>query len=313
MIEMSRPAVDDPWPQERAGAEGFVPRADLPEIPAVPAPRPVAVSADLSGIGVIIAFAVMGLTIAALFTTFATVDGRAVVLADDRSAALALVASAVVGVLAVFVVRAPSGIGVGLLAGAEMNILLLHERLAAGVLADGTSIVRWSTGFVLLSFAAFGGLATLLIALTGVRAGQRVTQVPSIIAVPVLALVIAAIVIERTNLLDAAYGLGAAARALAAGALFLEGMVWVSAVASRSRLGAGMLIGSTITCLVVAVDGARPARGLLATVGFGMPATLGAVAGVILLAAAMLALCAWPEDHPVRRGLTRANEAARLS
>jgi hypothetical protein len=301
---------DDPWGTPAPVAHpSYIHQLVLPER----RPRVSAVSADLTSIAMIVALLVMALTIASVFVTFAQVDGVAISLAQDRSAALALLASSVVAVMAILVARSPSGFGVGLLAGAAMNVFLLFQRLAAGTLADGSTIVEWQLGFILLAFAAAGGLVTFLIALTGLRASQRVTQLPSLVAVPVLAVVIAAIVFERESLLSVAYGLDVPARALAALALFLEGMFWVTAVATRSRLGVGMLLGSSVANLVVAIDGAQPARGLLATVGFHEAAAVGATGGLVLVAAGMMAVTAWPENHPVRRGLSHANDAARLS
>lgn len=301
---------DDPWGAPPADVHpSYIHQLVLPER----RPSVSAVSADFTSIAMILALVVMALTIVSVFVTFATVDGAPISLAQDRSAALALLASSVVAVAAILVARSPSGFGIGLLAGAAMNVFLLFQRLAAGTLADGSTIVEWGLGFTLLAFAAVGGLITFLIALTGLRAGQRVTQLPSLVAVPVLAVIIAAIVFERESLLSVAYGLDVPARALTALALFLEGMLWVSAVATRSRLGVGMLLGSSVANLVVAIDGAQPARGLLATVGFHEAAAVGATAGLVLMAAGMMAVTAWPENHPVRRGLSHANDAARLS
>jgi hypothetical protein len=302
---------DDPWGAAPGGGihPSYIHQLVLPER----RPSVSAVTADLTSIAMILALVVMALTIVSVFVTFATVDGVPITLAQDRSAALALLASSVVAVAAILVARGPSGFGIGLLAGAAMNVFLLFQRLAAGTLADGSTIVEWELGFTLLAFAALGGLMTFLIALTGLRAGQRVTQLPSLVAVPVLAVIIAAIVFERESLLSVAYGLDVPARALTALALFLEGMLWVSAVATRSRLGAGMLLGSSVANLVVALDGAQPARGLLATVGFHEAAAVGATAGLVVMAAGMMAVTAWPENHPVRRGLSHASDAARLS
>lgn len=303
-------ARDDPWGAPRgATAPSYIHELVLPERRS----RVAAVSTDLTSIAMVIALVMMALTVVSVFLTFATVDDVPVTLAQDRSAALALLASSVVAVAAVLVARSPSGFGVGLLAGAAMNVFLLFQRLAAGTLADGSTEVSWGPGFVVLAFAAGGGLVAFLVALTGLRTGQLVTQLPSLVAVPVLAVIIAAIVFERENLLSVAYGLDVPARALTALALFLEGVLWVSAVATRSRLGVGMLLGSSVANLVVAIDGAQPARGLLATVGFYEPAAVGATAGLVLVAAGMMAVTAWPENHPVRRGLTQMNDSARLS
>lgn len=302
-------AHDDPWGAPRGGAT-YLRRLVVPE---TQPEQPVAISATLTTVAMVLTVGVLVMTLVSLFPNFATVGASPVALANDRSAALALVATTVVAVLGVFAARAASGWGIGLMAGASANVLLLFQRISAGALGDGTAQVRWGLGFLLLAIAAACAFAVLLIALTGVRTGQRVTQIPSIVAVPVLALIVAAIVIDRENLIEVAYGLAAPARALTASALFLQGVVWVSALATRSRLGVGMLAGTAVAWIIIAVDGAQPARGLLATAGMAQPAGVAAVGGLIVLAAAMMGVCAWPEDHPVRRSLTQVNEAAGLS
>lgn len=303
-------AQSDPWATERVPqSTSYLHRLVVPELKT----RVMAVSSDLTSVAMVLSLVVMAVGVASVFVTYATVDGMEVSVASDRSAALAILGSSLAGVLAAFVARGPSGWGVGVLAGSSTSVMFLHQRLAAGVLADGTAVIDWGPGFMLMSVAAVAALGTFLIALTGVRTGQRVTQIPSLVAIPVLALVVAALSFERTNLLDAAYALGVEARAVTAAAVFLEGVLWVSAVAARSRLGAGMLFGGAIGSLIVALDGAQPPRGLLSTAGLADAASVGAVGGLLMLGSLVMAVCAWPEDHPIRRSLTHANDVARLS
>jgi hypothetical protein len=244
---------------------------------------------------------VAALAIASVLFPYGHVNGEELRLLDDRAVAggLVVMAIALVGIALVFA-RARSGWGVGLLGGLGTGIAVLHTRLAASVILDGVADRRWGLGFVLLGLAATGGVILALCALSGMNRGQKITLAPTLLVVPVLALVIAYGWQARDNLLGAAGGLGVLARALTAAALAGEMAVLLGGVASRSRLGAGLIGGVTLAQAAVWAFGVQRVPPLLEPVGFGDHTLVGALVGLGACAAVALAAVSFPAEAAAR-------------